>query len=54
MTSPPKPLKQYDSNFAKMLLGLGQFKIDKNYGDLPSGLVAMATENSHRLIMENG
>ena len=30
MTSPPKPLKQYDSNFVQMLLWSGQFKIAKN------------------------
>ena len=29
MTSPPKPLRQYDSNFVQMLLRLGQFKIAK-------------------------
>ena len=29
MTTPPKPLKQYDSNFAHMLLGKGQFKTAK-------------------------
>ena len=34
-----------------MLLGLGDLEKDKNYGFLPLGLVAMATENSHRLKM---
>ena len=36
-----------DFNLVQMLLGIGQFKI----GGLLLGLVAMATESSHRLIM---
>ena len=51
MTSPPKPPKQYDwYDFVQMLLGK-IIQNTSNYGDLPFGLVTMATESSHRLIM---
>ena len=36
--------------FDKNVAGVGGFKNSKNYGDLPHGLVVMATESSHRLI----
>ena len=30
MTTPPKPLKQLDSNLVQMLLRIGQFKIARS------------------------
>ena len=30
MTTPPKPLKLWDSNLVQILLGVGQFKIAKS------------------------
>ena len=35
----------------QILLGYGQFQIVKKFGSLPLGLVAMATESCHSLIM---
>ena len=35
----------------QILLGYGQFQIAKKFGSLPLGLVAMATESCHSLIM---
>ena len=37
--------------FGKNVALVGGFKNSLNYGDLALGLVAMATESSHRLIM---
>ena len=39
------------TNLVQMLLELGQFKIAKSLPMVPVGLVVMAAESSHRLIM---
>ena len=47
MTSPSKPIKQYDSSFVRMnCFGVRTIQNGYNYGDLPLALVAMATESS--------
>ena len=45
MTTPPKPLSSR-TNLVQMLI-----QNSEKFGRLPLGLVAVATESSHRLIM---
>ena len=52
MTTPPTPLKQYVGLlFGANVVWLRTIQNNEKCGSLPLGLVAMATESSHRLIM---